>query len=277
MHDTLPRDSAAAVTPPTDQHHFWLDKHVIVTGGAGFLGSVIVQKLHERSVREGDRAQARASDQGRRLGFRTALNAAGIPVDERLIVELERHHVQPWPDYELGYEQSAQLLHRGVYIDAILAYSDAIAIGALRAIRDRTALTVPEDLSMIGFDGLAIGKFMVPRLTSIGIPWYRVALAAGATLRARTDRRRIGDHQHNCARISQRRLKLVARELRRWIDVCSQIATRRSVSRTGAEARLEFRRPVHQAWSTRPARSPSPPRERRRSSWRRARAQGQRR
>jgi LacI family transcriptional regulator len=119
-----------------------------------------------------------ASDQGRRLGYRTALNSDGIAVDDRLIVELERHNVQPWPDYELGYEQCAQLLSRGVKMDAILAYSDAIAIGALRALRDRTALGVPEDLSMVGFDGLAIGQYMVPRLTSVGIPWYRVALAA---------------------------------------------------------------------------------------------------
>jgi LacI family transcriptional regulator len=119
-----------------------------------------------------------ASDQGRRNGYRTALQAAGIAVDEQLIVELERHNVQPWPDYELGYEQGSQLLGRHVAIDAILAYSDAIAIGALRAIRDRTTLTVPDELSMVGFDGLAIGKYMVPRLTSVGIPWYRVALAA---------------------------------------------------------------------------------------------------
>jgi DNA-binding LacI/PurR family transcriptional regulator len=31
---------------------------------------------------------------------------------------------------------------------------------------------------MVGFDGLAVGRYMVPRLTSVGVPWYRVALAA---------------------------------------------------------------------------------------------------
>jgi DNA-binding LacI/PurR family transcriptional regulator len=119
-----------------------------------------------------------ASDQGRRLGYQTALRSAGIAADDRLIVELERHRVQPWPDYDLGFEQCAQLLSRDLEIDAILAYSDAIAIGALRAIRDQARLTVPDDLSIVGFDGLAVGQYTLPRLTSIAFPWYRVALAA---------------------------------------------------------------------------------------------------
>lgn len=119
-----------------------------------------------------------ASDQGRRTGYRMGLDHAGHTVDERLIVELERHVVQPWPDYELGYEQCVRLLNRHVAFDAILAYSDAIAIGALRALHERTPLQVPQSVSIIGFDGLAVGQYMVPKLTSVGVPWYRVALAA---------------------------------------------------------------------------------------------------
>lgn len=119
-----------------------------------------------------------ASDQGRRHGYRTALEQADQTLDERLMVELERHVVQPWPDYELGYEQCVRLLSRRVPFDAILAYSDAIAIGALRAIHDLTPLQVPRDISLVGFDGLTVGQYIVPKLTSVGVPWYRVALAA---------------------------------------------------------------------------------------------------
>jgi DNA-binding LacI/PurR family transcriptional regulator len=37
---------------------------------------------------------------------------------------------------------------------------------------------VPDDLSLVGLDGLAIAQFTQPRLTSVGVPWYRVGLAA---------------------------------------------------------------------------------------------------
>lgn len=131
-----------------------------------------------------------ASDQGRRRGYRTSLETAGHKVDERLIVELDHHIVQPWPDYRLGYEQCARLLDRHVAFDAILAYSDAIAIGALRAIHERSDLRVPEDVSLVGFDGLAVGQYMVPKLTSVGVLWYRVALAALDALIDLMDERR---------------------------------------------------------------------------------------
>ena len=77
-------------------------------------------------------------------------------LDERLFVELERHTVQPWPDYELEYDQCSRLLERAPF-DAILAYSDAIAIGALRALHERTHLRAPADVSLLGFDALAVG------------------------------------------------------------------------------------------------------------------------
>jgi LacI family transcriptional regulator len=41
-----------------------------------------------------------------------------------------------------------------------------MAIGAIRALRDR-GLRVPEDVSVIGLDGLAIGDYMLPRLTTV--------------------------------------------------------------------------------------------------------------
>jgi LacI family transcriptional regulator len=119
-----------------------------------------------------------ASDQGRRSGFTSALETAGIVADAGLVVELERHTVQPWPDYDLGYEQGMRLATRRAEFDAVLAYSDAIALGAQRALYDAREWQVPRDVSLIGFDGLRVGQFMLPKLTSVGFAWYRVALAA---------------------------------------------------------------------------------------------------
>jgi DNA-binding LacI/PurR family transcriptional regulator len=70
-----------------------------------------------------------------------ALQAAGMQSDPRLVIELERHTVQPWPDYDLGYEQGARLAAVRAEFDAVLAYSDAIAIGAHRALPGESVRT----------------------------------------------------------------------------------------------------------------------------------------
>jgi len=44
--------------------------------------------------------------------------------------------------------------------------ADGMAIGAIRAIHDR-GMRVPDDISVIGFDGIDIGRYMMPRLTTI--------------------------------------------------------------------------------------------------------------
>ena len=65
-----------------------------------------------------------------------------------------------------GYQSMEQLLNKMPEITAVFAMCDVMAIGAIRAIQDR-GLRVPEDISVIGFDGIDIGKYMNPRLTTI--------------------------------------------------------------------------------------------------------------
>jgi LacI family transcriptional regulator len=67
---------------------------------------------------------------------------------------------------EEGYYAMGRLLDKMPGITAVFAMSDVMAIGAIRAIRDR-GYRVPEDISVIGFDGIDIGKYMTPRLTTI--------------------------------------------------------------------------------------------------------------
>ncbi len=65
-----------------------------------------------------------------------------------------------------GYEAACSLLDRSPQLTAILAMSDIMAIGALRAICDR-GLRVPEDISLIGYDGIEQASYCIPRLTTI--------------------------------------------------------------------------------------------------------------
>ena len=68
--------------------------------------------------------------------------------------------------YEDGYRAARVLLERNPRLTALFAMSDVMAIGAVRYLKD-AGIRVPEQISVIGFDGLEIGDYMVPRMTTI--------------------------------------------------------------------------------------------------------------
>ena len=68
--------------------------------------------------------------------------------------------------YADGYRAARNLMERERKFTAIFAMSDAMAIGAIRALQDR-GRRVPEDVSVMGFDGLTIGEYTVPRLSTV--------------------------------------------------------------------------------------------------------------
>lgn len=66
-----------------------------------------------------------------------------------------------------GYQAMKELLPHAP--DAVFAASDAMAVGALRAVRE-AGLTVPRDVALMGFDGLPASENSVPALTTIRQP-----------------------------------------------------------------------------------------------------------
>jgi len=68
--------------------------------------------------------------------------------------------------YQDGYEATKQLLKNGSRFTAIFAVSDVMAIGAIRALRE-SGKRVPEDVSIIGLDGLPLGRYLVPQLSTV--------------------------------------------------------------------------------------------------------------
>ncbi len=67
---------------------------------------------------------------------------------------------------EGGYTAMNRLLDRCTDLSAVFAMSDMIAMGAMRAINDR-GLKVPEDISLVGFDGLDLVNYLNPVLSTI--------------------------------------------------------------------------------------------------------------
>lgn len=75
-------------------------------------------------------------------------------------------HIEGRYSFKSGYDAMSRLLDRGIKVSAVFAMADVMAIGVISAINDH-GLLVPQDISVIGFDGLQIGEFYCPKLTTI--------------------------------------------------------------------------------------------------------------
>ncbi len=84
----------------------------------------------------------------------------GIEYDEELDYQGVRF------SYQDGYNATQQLIANGRPFTALFAIADVMAIGAIRALHNN-GLRVPRDVSVMGFDGLPLGSFMVPQLSTV--------------------------------------------------------------------------------------------------------------
>lgn len=101
-------------------------------------------------------------------GYRLALKQAGLPVDEKLIVE--GGHIE-----EGGYAAMARLFAQQP--DAVFAASDAMAVGAIRYLREH-GKRVPGDVAMVGFDDAPFAAVHQPALTTVHQPTAQLGLLA---------------------------------------------------------------------------------------------------
>lgn len=93
-------------------------------------------------------------------GCRRSFEKHGLAFDVNRVAEPCRFSMDD------AYAATERLMDRCPELTAIFALSDVMAIGVIRALRDR-GYRVPEDISVMGYDGVPMGKFMVPRLTTI--------------------------------------------------------------------------------------------------------------
>ena len=93
-------------------------------------------------------------------GAMEAFREHGIAFDPEKDCETIRYTCQD------GYNAARRLLERDRDFTAIFAMSDVMAVGAIRGLRDQ-GKCVPEDISVVGFDGVELGQYYVPRLASI--------------------------------------------------------------------------------------------------------------
>lgn len=108
-------------------------------------------------------------------GFRRAIAEAGLP--EQAVVEADFH-------FSGGREATARLLDSGAAFTALFAANDLMAAGAIRELAAR-GITVPGDVSVIGFDDAPLAEMISPALTTMRQPLQDMAHTAVSMLLSR--------------------------------------------------------------------------------------------
>lgn len=124
-----------------------------------------------------------AATEERRQGHLAALARAGIHSEA---------HLTEVGDWQIpgGRAAAARLLALAEPPTAIFAFNDEMAIGAMQAARER-GLRVPDDISVIGFDGVERGELLAPQLTTIRQPLAEMGRTAVTLLLRLLERKRI--------------------------------------------------------------------------------------
>ncbi|QDO82643.1 LacI family DNA-binding transcriptional regulator [Shewanella psychropiezotolerans] len=121
----------------------------------------------------------KSNSQNRIAGYRRAMAEANAEVDERWIQSGEF-------TYEGGAEAMTRLLGQPCSVTAIFASNDLMVMGAIR-VAGKLGLTIPLDLSIIGYDDIPGAKYFNPPLTTMSQPLEQLAEQAIAMLLARIE------------------------------------------------------------------------------------------
>lgn len=130
--------------------HFLIEQghqHIAFIGGPVFAGPRPLNKIYTLERRS--------------AGYRTALLDAGLAVDYDLF---ESSHLDP----QSGYEACQRLLARDVPFTAVFCANDEIALGAMKALQE-AGKHIPNDISLIGFDDIALVGHLNPALTTVRV------------------------------------------------------------------------------------------------------------
>lgn len=112
--------------------------------------------------------------QQREAGWRRALTEAGLAASPALVA--------PGDFTEEGGQAAIRaLFERGHEFTAVFAANDLSAIGVL-AHCAQNSISVPDDLSVIGFDGIQLSRYTTPMLTTVAQPIVELGIAAGELL-----------------------------------------------------------------------------------------------
>ena len=148
----------------------------------GFDNRGSMKLLTQKAIEMGHRsfayisAKTQMNDRAyeRILGAKDALNEAGIDLNSMPIIETDQ-------SIECGREAFCKLLSNNIRPTVVMGGNDVLAVGALQGARD-AGLSVPDDISITGFDDIDLATVATPRLTTVHVPHRDMGRLAAETL-----------------------------------------------------------------------------------------------
>lgn len=128
---------------------------------------ILYQMGHRRIALVGYFGEPDDSTGQRLYGVLESFKRHNIEYDERLFEDCDF-------TLEKARQCTARLIERALPFTALIAMSDTVAMGAMKALYD-AGLGVPKSVSVIGFDGIEQGRYTTPSLASISQPAEEIA------------------------------------------------------------------------------------------------------
>ncbi|TNM31193.1 LacI family DNA-binding transcriptional regulator [Streptomyces sedi] len=158
---------------------------VVIVDNEGAAREAVAHLLalgRRRVAAVGESPAAGTENSHRRIaGYRAALEEAGVPFEPALAPRVD-HYTRAE-----GAEAVGALLDGPAPPDAVFAFNDMLAVGAVHAARER-GLRVPEDLAVVGFDGTDEARYCNPPLTTVAPDKRGIAREAMRLLNERITR-----------------------------------------------------------------------------------------
>jgi DNA-binding LacI/PurR family transcriptional regulator len=114
------------------------------------------------------------SSKDRFAGYKNVLENNHIPLKDEWVIQADRTP-------ESGYEAMRELLEIKPFPTAVFIASDTVALGSLNICYERS-IKVPDDLAIVGFDDIALARYVIPPLTTIHLPAYSLGIGAASML-----------------------------------------------------------------------------------------------
>jgi LacI family transcriptional regulator len=103
-------------------------------------------------------------------GYLKALEEEGIPFDPSLVLMCKYNYID-------GYNVAVEMLSKSIDVDGIIAFNDSVASGVIKLLLEQ-GISVPEDISVIGYDDGPIAPILSPSLTSVKQDAYMIGVKA---------------------------------------------------------------------------------------------------